>query len=144
MQMDDEEMIDAGLDDQHGPWQRADGHVHRPKSREIQVHPRDVDSNTLLGQFSFAPATQTTVVTTTTTTTTKFPPFLMRPPRRMQELDLKQYPLAASPTPTNLRKIHFEIGGKQTVFREAEDTTLALEQVGSKDHDGQDCKLTGE
>ena len=88
-----------------------------------------VDSEALLGQFSFAPATQTTVVTTTTTTTTKFPPFLMRPPRRMQDLDVKQYPLAASPTPASLKKIHFEIGGKQTVFREAEDTTLALEQL---------------
>lgn len=53
----------------------------------------------------------------------------MRPPRRMQELDLKQYPLAASPTPANLKKIHFEIEGRQTIFSEAHDTSLALEQV---------------
>ncbi|ETI20318.1 hypothetical protein G647_08352 [Cladophialophora carrionii CBS 160.54] len=86
------------------------------------------DANALLGQFSFAPATQTTVVTTTTTTTTKFPPLRMRQPRRMQDLDLKQYPLAATPTPPSLKKIHFEIGGKQSIFHEAEDTTLALEQ----------------
>lgn len=101
----------------------------RPQSREGQILTQDVDRNNLLGQLSFAPATQTTVVTTTTTTTTKFPPFLMRPPRRMQELNLKQYPLAASPTPTHLKTIHFEIGGKQTIFHEAEDTSLALEQV---------------
>lgn len=108
----------------HGPSRPSDA-----SGNDEQLFPTDIDQNALLGQFSFAPATQTTIVTTTTTTTTKFPPFLMRPPRRMQELDLKHYPLAASPTPAHLRNIHFEIGGKSTVFREAEDTTLALEQV---------------
>ncbi|KIX04222.1 uncharacterized protein Z518_07776 [Rhinocladiella mackenziei CBS 650.93] len=127
--MDDEEMMDTGFQDHPRSRHRPAGPGQRPYSRDLQAWPRDVDSNTLLGQFSFAPATQTTVVTTTTTTTTKFPPFLMRPPQRMQDLDLKHYPLAASPTPTNLKKIHFEIGGKQTVFQEAEDTTLALEQL---------------
>lgn len=111
------------------PRRSASGSAHRPHSRGLSVYTRDADSNSLLGQFSFAPATQTTVVTTTTTTTTKFPPLLLRPPRRMQDLDLKRYPLAATPTPTHLREIQFEIEGKQTVFREAEDTTLALEQV---------------
>ncbi|EXJ81567.1 F-box and WD-40 domain-containing protein CDC4 [Capronia coronata CBS 617.96] len=53
----------------------------------------------------------------------------MRPPRRMQDLDPKHYPLATTPTPAHLRQIFFEIEGKQTVFREAKDTTLALEQM---------------
>ncbi|KAL2428373.1 Cell division control protein 4 [Exophiala dermatitidis] len=127
-------MVGEGMMDGTGP----DGHQfrpmasatsQRPSSRGFSVGPRDVEPNSVLGQFSFAPATQTTVVTTTTTTTTKFPPLLMRPPRRMQELDPKQYPLAAAPTPAHLRQIHFEIGGKQTIFREAEDTTVALEQL---------------
>jgi len=109
--------------------QPSAGFGQRPHAEGSQDYGGDVEPNALLGQFSFAPATQTTVVTTTTTTTTKFPPLLMRPPRRMHELDLKLYPLAASPTPPNLKNISFEIDGKPTIFREAEDTTLALEQV---------------
>jgi hypothetical protein len=62
----------------------------------------------------------------------------------MQELDLKQYPLAASPTPASLKNIHFEIGGKQTIFREAEDTTLALEHVGDLIHKTCGYSLTKE
>jgi len=61
----------------------------------------------------------------------------------MQELDLKQYPLAASPTPASLKNIHFEIGGKQTIFREAEDTTLALEQVCDPVYKRNEYSLTG-
>ena len=121
--------MDAGFQEQRRSRPSVDVNGRRPHSRETSGYPRDIDRNALLGQLSFAPATQTTVVTTTTTTTTKFPPFLMRPPRQMQELDLKQYPLAGSPTPISLRKIHFEIGGRQTIFSEAEDTSLALEQV---------------
>ncbi|ERF70975.1 hypothetical protein EPUS_09046 [Endocarpon pusillum Z07020] len=86
-------------------------------------------ADSTLGQFSFAPATQTTVVTTTTTTTTRFPPFVMRAPRRMQDLDPKLYPLAATPTPSSLRNISFDLQGKQTIFKEAEDTTVAMEEI---------------
>lgn len=105
----------------------------RPTSRgkqlyTVQEYPH-VDSSSTLGQFSFAPATQTTVVTTTTTTTTKFPPFVMRNSRRMQELDPKLYPLAAAPTPASLRNICFNLGGKPTLFTEAEDAHLTLKEV---------------
>lgn len=127
--MDEEDNMDPEFQDQQRPRHRTHGLGQRTQGGEIQIYPGSVDPDTLLAQFSFAPATQTTVVTTTTTTTTKFPPFLMRPPRRMQELDLKSYPLAAAPTPAHLKNIQFVIGGKQTIFREAEDTTLALEQV---------------
>jgi F-box and WD-40 domain protein CDC4 len=47
----------------------------------------------------------------------------------MYELDSRQYPLATSPTPEILRNIHLKIGGRATIFREAEDATVALEQV---------------
>ena len=89
---------------------------------------QSASANTL-GQFSFAPATQTTVVTTTTTTTTKFPPFMMPAPKRLQDLDPKMYPLAATPTPEPLRNISFELEGKTTVFREFGDSMLASEQT---------------
>lgn len=105
----------------------------RPTSRgkqpyNAQDYPH-VDSNSTLGQFSFAPATQTTVVTTTTTTTTKFPPFLMRDSRRVQDLDPKLYPLAATPTPASLRHICFKLAGKPTLFTEAEDAHVTLKEV---------------
>ena len=81
------------------------------------------------GQFSFAPATQTTVVTTTTTTTTALPPLIIQPPRATKDLDTKLYPLAASPTPDSLRSIKFELGGKPVIFNEPEDTTNAINEV---------------
>lgn len=96
----------------------------RPTSSMVQF-----GADSTLGQFSFAPATQTTVVTTTTTTTTRFPPFMMRAPRRMQDLDPELYPLASTPTPSSLRNISFDLEGKQTIFREAEDATLAMEEI---------------
>ncbi|KAJ9614525.1 SCF ubiquitin ligase complex subunit cdc4 [Cladophialophora chaetospira] len=133
--MEDEEMLDDSLQEHHRPRSRSHGLGKQSRRRGNYIHPKlSAESDALLGQFSFAPATQTTVVTTTTTTTTKFPPMLMKQPRRMQDLDLKHYPLAAAPTPPGLRKIHFELGGKQTVFQEAEDTALALEQYQEEQH----------
>lgn len=82
-----------------------------------------------IGQFSFAPATRTTVVTTTTTTTTSFPPLFIKPPRAAQELDPKLYPLASSPTPSALKNIKFDLGGKSVVFNEPDDTTATIEEV---------------
>jgi hypothetical protein len=105
----------------------------RPTSRGKQQYPTQeyphFDSSSTLGQFSFAPATQTTVVTTTTTTTTKFPPFVMRDSRRMQDLDPKLYPLAATPTPASLRSICFQLAGTPTLFTEAEDAHVTLKEV---------------
>lgn len=108
----------------HGPSapRHSNGQTHKPRRGSV-------DPSASVGQFSFAPATQTTVVTTTTTTTTKFPPFVMRPPRRTHELDPKHYPLAATPTPASLRNFRFLVDGKATVFREYEDTSIALEEV---------------
>lgn len=98
----------------------------RDRSAPSMTH---LGTDSTLGQFSFAPATQTTVVTTTTTTTTRFPPFVMRAPRRMQDLDPKVYPLASTPTPSSLKNISFDLQGKKTIFREAEDTNVALQEI---------------
>ena len=82
-----------------------------------------------LGQFSYGPATQTTVVTTTTTTTTEFPPLMLPAQRHLQDLDPKMYPLAASPTPPSIRKLHFSIEGKPATFEEARDTVAFVKKV---------------
>ena len=130
-------------------------HVHPPprRHRHQQQH-RDMDSSTsassnsmphspharsrrenrlapfsAVGQFSFAPTTQTTVVTTTTTTTTSFPQLLMRPPRNLNELDPKEFPLAAVPTPSNLKRFCFDMNGKPTHFREMDDPEQSLREV---------------
>ena len=79
----------------------------------------------VLGQLSYAPATQTTVVTTTTTTTTTFPPFMMKVPAK----DPKLYPLAASSTPASVRRFQFKIGGQPAIFQEAEDTEATLKSL---------------
>lgn len=94
-----------------------------------RVPDTDPGSSATLAQFSFAPATQTTVVTTTTTTTTRFPPLLMKPPSRSHQLDPKLFPLATTPTPDRLKNISFQVGGKATIFREAADSSIALEQL---------------
>ena len=83
-----------------------------------------------LGEFSFGPATRTTVVTTTTTTTLSFPPMVMKAPRHLHDLDPTQYPLATSATPQSMRKLHFNIGGQNTTFCEAENPVDTLNKVG--------------
>lgn len=85
---------------------------------------------TAVGEFSFAPATQTTVVTTTTTTTTTFPPLVMKPPRQLNQLDPKEYPLAAVPTPAILKRFCFDVDGKPTYFREKDDADQSIREVG--------------
>ena len=84
-----------------------------------------------LSQISFAPATRTTVVTTTTTTTTNFPPLIVRAPRERASLDPKVYPLAETPTPQSIKRMCFEMDGKPTYFREAEDPVKTFRKVRS-------------
>lgn len=88
-----------------------------------------IRSEDVLGQFSYAPATQTTIVTTTTTTTTNFPPIMMKAPQHLYDLDPKLYPLASSPTPTSIKKLCFDVDGTPTLFQEADDTLETLEKV---------------
>lgn len=90
---------------------------------------RTVAKDDVLGQFSFAPATQTTVVTTTTTTTTNFPPIVIHGPRNVQDLDPVQYPLARQRTPDSLRRVQFTVGDRTALFREADDAIVTLNEV---------------
>lgn len=105
----------------------------RPRRREMDEHESDGleqgRSHDAFGQLSFAPTTRTTVVTTTTTTTTSFPPLIFRPPRAVKDLDARQYPLAASPTPASLRNLKFKVGDQSIVFNEPDDTASAAKEV---------------
>ena len=95
-------------------------HVAAPRQDVVSPH-------TVVGQIS---ATQTMVVTTTTTTTTSFPPLLLNPPKHLHDMDPKQYPLAASPTPTAIKKLCFDVEGRTTIFEEARDSTQTSDDVG--------------
>lgn len=96
----------------------------------IPSQPLDsIRPNDVLGQLSYAPATQTTVVTTVTRTTTEFPPLMMKAPQHLYDLDPKLYPLASSPTPQSIKKLCFDLEGRPTLFQEADDTLLRLEEV---------------
>lgn len=90
---------------------------------------RRLDRDDVLGQFSFAPATQTTVVTTTTTTTTNFPPLVIKQPRNVQDLDPVQFPLANIRTPELLKNQSFTIGDRKVAFHEADDAASTLDEV---------------
>ena len=107
-----------------------------PKRRKLSTEPEfdsqstvALSSEDVLGRFSFGPTTQTTVVTTTTTTTTSFPPLKIKAPNGVHELDPKNYPLASAPTPQSLKKLCFELDGRPTVFREADDTLHTYKEV---------------
>ncbi|OQO11246.1 hypothetical protein B0A48_05502 [Cryoendolithus antarcticus] len=77
--------------------------------------------NSTIASLAFGPATQQTVVTTTTTTTVSLPPLIMNPPKDLFERDPKQYPLAFTPTPRNVKRFCFEVNGRPTMFHESED-----------------------
>lgn len=102
------------------------GHGHGPmpglQSSTLQPY-------STLAQLSYAPATQTTVVTTTTTTTTTFPPMFLNAPRRLSDRDPKLYPLASSPTPQQLKRFRFEMGGRPTWLHEADNAEQTLREV---------------
>ena len=117
------------------PFESETTQEHKPASgdemedRVVVSSDNRTQADDTLGQFSYGPATQTTVVTTTTTTTTKFPPLMLRAPRHLEDLDPKMYPLAASPTPASIRKLHFSIEGKPATFEEAHDTAAFAQEV---------------
>ena len=92
----------------------------------------------VLAHFSFAPATTTTVVTTTTTTTTTFPPLVLKGPRHLEELDPKEYPLAITPTPPSLKRFCFDVGGRPTIFHEADHSAESYKTV-SRNRTGFSC-----
>lgn len=113
----------------HAPRQSSSKNARKRDIEEMQEVTTSLVPSSTLGQFSFAPATRTTVVTTTTTTTTNFPPLVLNPPRSARHLDPKLYPLAANPTPSELRRFQFELGGQSVIFNEPDDTSAALDEV---------------
>lgn len=98
-------------------------------ARARRTTARRLEPEDVLGQFSFAPATQTTVVTTTTTTTTNFPPLIIKQPRNVQDLDPVLFPLANVRTPELLKNQQFMIGDRRVAFHEADDAAGTLDQV---------------
>ncbi|SPQ23384.1 f335dbf8-da02-4653-9fca-47a13d08c271 [Thermothielavioides terrestris] len=67
---------------------------------------------------------ETKTVTTTTTTKRSYPPLFLREPRDVHSLDSKEYPLAARPTPPELRRLTFDLDDHETVcWDEDEDNT---------------------
>ena len=98
----------------------------KPQDEVAASRPEVVSPHAVVGQIS---ATQTMVVTTTTTTTTSFPPLLLNPPKHLHDMDPKQYPLAASPTPTSIKKLCFDVEGRTTTFEEARDMMQILGDV---------------
>ncbi|KAI9890358.1 MAG: SCF ubiquitin ligase complex subunit cdc4 [Vezdaea aestivalis] len=98
------------------------------------TRPLPIDAATLspdisLGQFSYAPTTETKVVTTTTTTTTTFPPFLLKGPRALVKRDPKLYPLAASELPRSLKRFCFNHNDRPTFFQEADDSSASFQKA---------------
>ena len=102
----------------------------KPIDYEAAPHQDVANPHAVVGQIS---ATQTMVVTTTTTTTTSFPPLLLNPPKHLDDMDPKQYPLAASSTPTSIKKLCFDVEGRTTTFEEARDTRHTLGNVSSSE-----------
>ncbi|KAI9796048.1 MAG: hypothetical protein M1825_000879 [Sarcosagium campestre] len=99
-----------------------------PLSNENTTDVQDSSQDSVLGQFSYAPATQTTVITTTTTTTTSFPPLVLKTPGHIDHLDPKQYPLASSPTPQVLKQLYFDLDGTPACFSERNDASHSSQE----------------
>ena len=72
---------------------------------------------------------ETKTVTTTTTTKRSYPPLFLREPRDVHSLDSKEYPLAARPTPPELRKLTFDLDDYETESWEDEDTDAQVSRL---------------
>ena len=94
-----------------------------------EVDQEELGEDGVLAHLSFAPATTTTVVTTTTTTTTTFPPLVLKGSRHLQDLDPREYPLATTPTPPSLKRFCFDVGGRPTIFHEADHAAESYRNV---------------
>lgn len=68
--------------------------------------------------IELAECVETKTITTTTTTKRSYPPLLVQPPRSLESLDSKQYPLARKPTPNEIASFTYEVDGETVQFRE--------------------------
>jgi F-box and WD-40 domain protein CDC4 len=84
------------------------------------------DEPTLHRMMQFADeCIETKTITTTTTTKRSYPPLFLREPREVHTLNSKEYPLAARPTPLELRKLTFDLDEYETENWDEEDSTYA-------------------
>jgi F-box and WD-40 domain protein CDC4 len=79
---------------------------------EWTQHDDIISQSTTRLQVELAECVETKTVTTTTTTKRSYPPLIVRPPRSLDTLDAREYPLALKPTPHELTNFSFEIDGK--------------------------------
>lgn len=68
--------------------------------------------------IELAECVETKTITTTTTTKRSYPPLLVQPPRPLETLDSKQYPLARKPTPDEIASFTYEVDGETVHFLE--------------------------
>jgi hypothetical protein len=66
-------------------------------------------------QIDLAECVETKTVTTTTTTKRSYPPILFRQ-RPLEELDIKEYPLANTPTPKQLTRFSYGVNAQEMAF----------------------------
>lgn len=83
----------------------------RPRGQTVSVGWVEGDSTssrrTSSLQFEVAECVETKTITTTTTTKRSYPPLLIR--QRLDELDVKEYPLAMQPPPAELLNFTYEV-----------------------------------
>ena len=77
-------------------------------------------------QVELAECIETKTVTTTTTTKRSYPPLLVRPPRSLESLDSKEYPLASKPTPKKLVNFSYMVGDELIRLRDASSPNTSL------------------
>lgn len=100
--------------------------TRRPRSSHKVSMTWQEDEATVTRMLQFADeCVETKTVTTTTTTKRSYPPLFLREPRDVHTLDSKEYPLAARPTPPELRKLTFDLDDYEPESWDDEDDTDA-------------------
>ncbi|KAL2130146.1 hypothetical protein VTI74DRAFT_6835 [Chaetomium olivicolor] len=114
--------------------------ARRPRSSHKVSMTWEEDENTVthhrMMQFA-EECIETKTVTTTTTTKRSYPPFYLREPRDVNSLDSKEYPLAARPTPPELRTLTFDLYDQDSEpWEDDEGTEAQLQRSQSADYAG--------
>ncbi|CZR57132.1 related to cell division control protein CDC4 [Phialocephala subalpina] len=98
----------------------------RPRNQKVSVGWVEGNSTssrrTSSLQFEVAECVETKTITTTTTTKRSYPPLLIR--QRLDELDVKEYPLAMKPPPAELLNFTYEVDEPSTSRHEASNAKL--------------------
>ncbi|KAK4248248.1 WD40-repeat-containing domain protein [Corynascus novoguineensis] len=111
--------------------------ARRPRSSHKVSMTWHEDEATLTRMMQFADeCIETKTVTTTTTTKRSYPPLFLREPRDLHSLDSKEYPLAARPTPPELRKLTFDLDDYETQSWKNEENDTQFQRGESIDYAG--------